>query len=195
LGENGTNNDLFSYEGIGNPDMGPLRIYRRNVPTVNGSTAIIHVSNSPTTLKVTAAYADPYSYLNYEYEINVTQTTQPIPLYIEPSFSNDENTITLTDEGNPQAQPVVINSSQYWDTIGKTPNLTDIYLNQGSSNPTQSWLETTIKQLFGNVLLVILLVVIAVVAVGSVLLVRRRRSRFKRLQPFPPPPPPPPPPP
>jgi len=158
-------NGMISIRGIGDQAQGPWRPYRRDLPPLNGSKALIHVNEVPTTLMVSMNYAPPYKELSFTYPLNITEKSQEIWLYIEPPFGGEENTISIVavKEGFETSQPFTVNSTQYWDNLGKEEYVVKASLNLTPKHHDLTWI------------LLIAGVVLVLVAAGATVYMRRRK--------------------
>ncbi len=158
------------------------RAYRRNIQPTPGSFIQVKSDSLPATLNVKVDFNAPYDYLDYSYTVDITKS----PMDVNIIAPNDGTvTLTLDKSGSPTGKPLMINSTYYWDNVGKQDYLA-VYDSESFN----------LLSLFSSRTNLIVLTVVAVVIIACLALLARRRkkNKFNKSKPFefpiPPPPPP-----
>jgi hypothetical protein len=164
--------------GIGSPG----RAYRRNIQPTPGSFIQIKSDSLPATLNVKVDFNVPYDYLDYSYTVDITES----PMDVNIIAPNDGTvTLTLDKPGSPTSQPLVINSTYFWNHVGKQDYLA-VY---GSES-------FNLLGFFSSWTNLIVVVIAVVVIIACITIFARTRKKNKSVEnkpfklPIPPPPPP-----
>jgi len=158
------------------------RAYRRNVQPTPGSFIQVKSDSLPATLNVKVDFNAPYDYLDYSYAVDITES----PMDVNIIAPNDGTvTLTLDKSGSSAGQPLLINSTYFWNYVGKQD-----YLAVYNSEPF------SLLGLFSSRTNLIVAGIVVAVIIACIAVLARTRKKNKSVEskpfklPIPPPPPP-----